>query len=555
MPEQAHAAYKTPHRIAALFTAVTQAGGLGYHSLGNWSARDNNRPIEPEYLRQNLEKRGYSDAHISATLQTLMVAADSSALTAEGDETSVYQANLRIYQLLREGVRVQMTAGQGYETVHLVDWQNALHNDFAVAEDVSLCGRPEQQLDLVMYLNGIAIVVMEFKRSAVEMTEGIRQLIVHQKTARSKHFFSTVQLVVSASDTQGLRYGTIGTPEKFFVDWKESPTGCEPLAGSTLLDKPLMQMFEKNRLLELIRHFILFYAGQKKEARLHQFLGMKAAQERIQQPESFTVCTSTELDGDDGKGDGKVTLLDWKTEGRAQFDAARKALLHTSKSVPEPREIEQYLLYFCGDARHQEALLETESRRIVFNQSMASCLRTYVAIVQNLEEVGYDRLDVVALAKGMAFYCAIWTAIKIHLGEQPELYPAEVDLPSYEADMPHLIHLYIQRDAAIDLGDLRSTAFMELIPSIGIRNAIAQKLNPKGLLSKNAIAQGIISNIRQRIVRDQLTDLTHYKLISTLFEDLITQAWEDTAAYELFLGQAEALVIEMDAGIIAVVAT
>ena len=84
-----------------------------------------------------------------------------------------------------------------------------------------------------------------------------------RKPIFNKHFFSTVQLVFAGSDSQGLRYGTTGTPEQFFVQWKDEEGGAE-LEPGTLLDKPLAQMCRKARLLDLIRNFIIFDAGQKK---------------------------------------------------------------------------------------------------------------------------------------------------------------------------------------------------------------------------------------------------------------------------------------------------
>lgn len=84
-------------------------------------------------LRGNLKRRGYSEADISAALQKLMAAADASGIT-------LYQANLRTYQLLRYGVSVLIAAGQPHDTVHLVDCEHPQKNDFALAEEVTLRG-------------------------------------------------------------------------------------------------------------------------------------------------------------------------------------------------------------------------------------------------------------------------------------------------------------------------------------------------------------------------------------------------------------------------------
>jgi type I restriction enzyme R subunit len=104
----------------------------------------------------------------------------------------------------------------------------------------------------VLYLNGIAIAVIELKRSSVEVAEGVRQLITNQEEIFNKGFFSTVQLVLAGSDSQGLRYGTTGTPEQFFVEWKDEAPARRRTAGH-LLDRPLAQLCSKARLLDLIR--------------------------------------------------------------------------------------------------------------------------------------------------------------------------------------------------------------------------------------------------------------------------------------------------------------
>ncbi|MHB8257805.1 MAG: type I restriction endonuclease subunit R [Acidiferrobacterales bacterium] len=257
----------TQNRVIALFRDE-----LGYRYLGDWTDRDANSNIEEGLLNAWLTKRGYSSAQIGVALHKLRTEVDHPNRTLYGN-------NQAVYGLLRYGVPVKIEAGQVTETVRLIDWQHPERNDFAIAEEVTLKGNLERRPDLVLYVNGIALGVLELKNSRVSIGDGIRQLLSNQQKEFNEWFFSTVQIVFAGNDSEGLQYGTIGTPEKYFLKWKED----EADDSRFKLDKYLLKLCEKRRLIELLHDFVLFDGGIKKLPRAHQYFGVKAAQEYVSQ--------------------------------------------------------------------------------------------------------------------------------------------------------------------------------------------------------------------------------------------------------------------------------
>lgn len=152
---------------------------LGYRYLGNWKDREGNANVEEELLTDWLKRNGHSDKVIQRVLFEINRA------KALGGSKNLYDANREFYGLLRYGVKVQPDVGQAHETVWLIDWENLENNDFAIAEEVTVTGEHTKRPDIVLYVNGIAVGVLELKRSIVSVTEGIRQNLDSQKKSSS----------------------------------------------------------------------------------------------------------------------------------------------------------------------------------------------------------------------------------------------------------------------------------------------------------------------------------------------------------------------------------
>lgn len=244
---------------------------LHYTYLGDWEKQERNQPIEEQLLFNYLIKNG----KYSRTLAQKAV--DKLVKTATSLTDDLYDTNKAVYKLLRYGITIREELGQVKETVWLIDWKNPSNNDFAVAQEVTVKGKHNKRPDVVLFVNGIAVGVIELKRSKVGVSEGIRQNLDNQKPEFIQKYFTTMQLVMAGNDTQGLRYGTIETSEKYYLKWKEETTK----EYDYLLDKHISQLCEKSRLLELIHDFIVFDKGTKKLCRPNQYFGIKAAQTHV----------------------------------------------------------------------------------------------------------------------------------------------------------------------------------------------------------------------------------------------------------------------------------
>ena len=304
---------------------------LGYDYLGNWQDRSNNSNIEEEYLTAFLKKQGYDEAIIKKAIVELIK-------TATNQQKSLYDKNKDVYELLKYGVSIKPGPSEQSVRVYFIDWNNQQKNHFAIAEEVTVTGQHTKRPDIVIYINGIAVGVIELKRSRVSISEGIRQNLDNQKKVFIQDFFSTMQLVMAGNDTQGLKYGTIETPERYYMEWKEEnpefahnkkqyiprtlpKSSCE--ISSNMLDCDIYRLLNKERLLEIIHDFIVFDAGIKKVPRHNQYFGVKAAQKSIGQREGGIIWHS--------QGSGKSLTMVWLAKWILSHNSDARILIITDR--------------------------------------------------------------------------------------------------------------------------------------------------------------------------------------------------------------------------------
>ncbi len=128
-------------------------------------------------------------------------------------KNDLYEANQKFYELLIYGVKTKISQNEPTQTSWLIDWKDVSKNEFSVAEEVSVKGSNTKRPDMVLYVNGIALGVLELKNSSVSVESAIRQNLDNQKKEFIRDFFKTIQLVMAGNESQGLRYGVIETKE------------------------------------------------------------------------------------------------------------------------------------------------------------------------------------------------------------------------------------------------------------------------------------------------------------------------------------------------------
>lgn len=300
---------------------------LGYAYWGNLKDQDNSN-INVAVLEDFLSSRQkLTSAQISGVVAKLKQAAHCTSKTA------LYNANKEVYRMLRFPVPVPTEPGKPMKQAWLVDWDNPLNNIFSIAEEVRVPTTggeaAHRRPDVCLYVNGILFAVIELKKATVSIEEGVRQNWRNQKDGEIPGFFSTVQLLVSGSESEGIKYGTTLTPPKYWLKWKE-PCG-KPCPASVFtpadiknaMDRSILQMFEPKRFLGLVHDSIVFDAGVKKVMRPNQIFALDAAKPRIAQKESGIIWHT--------QGSGKSLMMVWLAQWIREHQSDARVVIITDR--------------------------------------------------------------------------------------------------------------------------------------------------------------------------------------------------------------------------------
>ncbi len=249
---------------------------------------------------------------------------------------------------------------------------------------------------------------------------------------------------------------------------------------------------------------------------------------------------TSELDHSAGGAAPEVLMQSRLAIGRERLDNALEALSLLCEPVEPPQGELEHIHYFCGNSEIVSDLEERAPRRAALYKAVASLVRAYANIADELEGAGYTGADSARIKRQVEQYVRLREIIRNASGES-------LDLKAYEADMRHLIDTYIQADEPRKISHFDGIPLVDLIVKTGIAAAIAERLG--GLQgNEDAIAETIENNVRSRILKEQLSDPAYFTKMSALLDEIIAARRARAIEYEEFLKRIAELAQRVDAG-------
>lgn len=249
----------------------------GKSTLGREAKRD---VVLVSKLRPALER-------LNPTLSPDAIASAVEELTRDRSALSLVEANREIDKLLRGGVKVSTSdskrGGQRTDNVQVIDWNTPENNDYLLASQFWIAGELyTKRPDLVAFVNGIPLVLIELKKPGVNVREAYDKNLSDYKDTVPQLFHHNGFLLVSNGTNS--KIGSLTAAWEHFSDWKK--VAAEEETPDISLNTLLRGTCEKSRLLDLVENFTRFSeskgAVSKIVARNHQFLGVNQAVDLLQ---------------------------------------------------------------------------------------------------------------------------------------------------------------------------------------------------------------------------------------------------------------------------------
>lgn len=286
--------------------------------------------------------------------------------------TGLISTNEKIYDLLTLGKSYQENMVDGTKRsfdIKYIDFEHPENNDFYVTEEFSVLrmnGKDYAIPDIVLFVNGIPLAVIECKDVSVPIIQAVSQNIRNQKPDYIPQLFKFIQIVMAANKNE-TKYATCGTPDKFWSTWNEQYVEKQnELLNKTVIDRQvtkqdrdIISLFEKERFLELIKDFIIFEAGRKKICRYQQYFAVKAMLERIKQ----------------GKKGGVV----WHTQGSGKSIT----MVYITKKLMEDKEIQNPQVVIATDRVDLDKQIHKTFNRIGVEAARATTGNNLTDLIKN----------------------------------------------------------------------------------------------------------------------------------------------------------------------------
>lgn len=206
------------------------------------------------------------------------------------------RTNEKIYDSLMLGRSYEESLPDGSRksfSLRYIDWDNVYNNVFHVVEEFTVeraDGEGNIRADIVLFVNGIPLGVIECKRASIHIRQGIEQMLRNQGKNYAPHLFKYSQILMVTNKNE-TKYATCDTPKRFWSVWKEEyEDWLQANLSKAVLDrlptnqdKNIVSLFHPERLMELTKYFVLFDKNVKKIARYQQYFAVKEIAKRVEE--------------------------------------------------------------------------------------------------------------------------------------------------------------------------------------------------------------------------------------------------------------------------------